>query len=74
VLLWARNPAGAVIMATAGRGGWTDLGGAGIVDTPVALRDGSGGILLLGEGGDGRLMVNQRRAGSPGFGGWQLAG
>ena len=74
VVLWARNPAGAVIMATAGRGGWSDLGGAGIIDTPVALRDGSGRIVLVGESSDGRLMVDQQRAGSLDFAGWQLVG
>ena len=68
VLLFARNAAGGVAQATAGRGGWTDLGGAGILDTPVALRDGAGRVVLLGESGDGRLMVNQELTG------WQLVG
>lgn len=72
VLVVARGVGGGVVMATAGRGGWVDLGGAGLVDTPVALRDGAGGVVLLGEGADGRLMVNQQRAGA--FAGWQSAG
>ncbi len=48
--VFARNPAGAVI-ATHGQG-WTELGGAELVDQPVAIRD-----LLVGERADGRLMV-----------------
>jgi hypothetical protein len=74
VVVWARTGSGGVATATPGRAGWSDLGGAGIVDTPAALRDGSGGVLLLGESSDGRLMVNQQPARSTGFGGWQLVG
>jgi LmbE family N-acetylglucosaminyl deacetylase len=72
VLLWALSPTGSVIMATAGRGGWTDLGGAGLLDTPVALRFHAGKIVLLGAGADGRLLVNQQ--GASGFEGWRPVG
>lgn len=55
-------------IAQTGRDGEVDLAGTGILDTPVALRDAGGRIVLLGEGSDGRLMVNQQ------FAGWQPVG
>jgi len=74
VTLWARSTTGGVAMATAGRGGWADLGGAGILDTPVALRDSAGRVVLVGASSDGRLMVDEQPAGAAGFGGWRLVG
>jgi LmbE family N-acetylglucosaminyl deacetylase len=66
VTVFARNPAGAVIMYR--NGSWTELPGADLVDQPIAIRDGAGRILLLGEGTNGRLLVNQ------GLTGWQAVG
>lgn len=74
VLVFARNPAGAVIMSSSASAGWVELGGADLVDQPVVVRDGSGRTVLLGEGADGRLMVTVRQPRENAFGGWQAVG
>jgi LmbE family N-acetylglucosaminyl deacetylase len=71
VLVLATDPRAPVITKS-GRDGQVDLDGTGILDTPVALRDGAGRIVLLGESAEGRLMVNQQ--GASGFPGWQPVG